>query len=305
MATLQRLRVPALAALCLSLSVVAIRCGGEALTEEELGPGDDAAPANGRKCGAPDLTPVEVAQVEERTQAVLAAKGYTPDTAVQRLSRTVPVYVHIIKPTGTETNPVTTKMVTDQIGVLNSAYASSSIAFTLVSTDAATNDSWYTAQPNTTAETQMKTALRQGDKGTLNIYANNMGGGLLGWATFPSSYASKPLMDGVVIHKDSLPGGSFVPYNLGDTATHEVGHWVGLYHTFQGGCSNTGDSVSDTPAERSAAYGCPVNRDTCTSRKYPGLDPTNNFMDYTDDGCMDRFSSGQSARMDAQLTAYR
>ena len=218
---------------------------------------------------------------------------------------TIPVYWHVInKGTGISNGDITTTMINSQINVLNAAYGKWGWQFALAGTDRTTNSSWYTCAGGT-CETQMKNALRKGTADDLNIYSNNMGQGLLGWATFPSDYNRSPQMDGVVILYGSVPGGNAAPYNLGDTATHEVGHWMGLYHTFQGGCSKNNDLVADTPAERSPAYGCPVGRNTCAGNRYPGNDPIENFMDYTDDSCMDRFSAGQDTRMDGMFTSYR
>jgi hypothetical protein len=93
------------------------------------------------------------------------------------------------------------------------------------------------------------------------------------------------------------------PYNLGYNTVHEIGHWLGLYHTFEGGCTTSNDLVSDTPAERYASVGCPTSRNTCPT--LPGIDPVTNYMDYSDDACMAGFSSGQRSRMDLFWKAYR
>lgn len=262
-----------------------------------------ANPSGFTHCATKELTQEEIDAVEvgiKNHRTISQKPGATANANVT--GGTINVYFHVInKGAGIANGDVTAQMISDQMNVLNAAYAPWGWQFNLVSTDRTTNATWYTNCYGT-SESAMKTALRQGGAADLNVYTCNPSGGLLGYATFPWDYPSNLKKDGVVILYSSLPGGSAAPYNLGDTATHEIGHWMGLYHTFQGGCAKQGDLIDDTPAEKSAAFGCPAGRNTCPAT---GADPIYNFMDYTDDACMNTFTAGQDARMDAAYSAYR
>lgn len=218
-------------------------------------------------------------------------------TTAAAFSATVPVYFHVIQDSY-DSNEATGAAIDAQLKVINAAYKKSGFTFVKMGVDTVVNDDWIAVEPGTQVEFDMKSALRQGGPEALNVYIAQPGGGLLGWATFPWDYSSDDPSDGVVILDSSLPGGSIYLYNLGDTLTHEVGHWLGLFHTFESGfytsgCKGSGDQVSDTPAEKYPQFRCML-RDSCPQA---GRDPIRNFMDYTPDACMNSFSGKQSTRM--------
>ncbi|KAF9528474.1 metalloprotease [Crepidotus variabilis] len=256
-----------------------------------------------RTCGT-QPTDAEVARME----AHFAANEVTPKSdGADHAPSEVPVYFHVIyADTTLNGGYIPDSQITHQMRVLNTAYSNALLNWKVVGITRTLNADWFNnAGPGNSQQSAMKVALRQGGPNALNVYTvgfkSGSGSGLLGYATFPSSYSSNSKDDGVVIRYSSLPGGTAAPYNLGHTLTHEAGHWVGLYHTFQGGCSG-GDSVADTPPEASPAYGCPTGRDTCRDS---GVDPIHNFMDYTDDSCMNEFTAGQVTRLRSQIATYR
>ncbi len=277
--------------------------GSECVTHSDVVGGRHA---NGPNRADPhELSDAQAASMNARFARDMAARGTAPKASATKgakgsfSSTSIPVHWHVI--TDGSAGALSASELAGQISVLNAAYAGTGFSFRTVSTDSTNNASWYNGiTDGSSAERQMKNALHVGGKGDLNLYTADLGGGLLGWATFPKNQVDP--MDGVVMLDESLPGGSAAPYNQGDTATHEIGHWLGLYHTFQGGCRGQGDYVSDTPAESSPAYGCPTGRNTCSA---PGADPIRNFMDYTDDSCMNTFSSGQVTRMQGLWDTYR
>ncbi|KAG8700384.1 hypothetical protein FRC08_004734 [Ceratobasidium sp. 394] len=198
-------------------------------------------------------------------------------------AKPINVFWHVISMNNTEDGGnIPQQRIIEQVKILYKDFAASGLPFVLAGTDRTVNADWFNnAGPGTSQQTLMKRTLRRGGVADLNVYSVGFipspRGPLTGYATFPSSYESNRQDDGVVILFSTLPKGSAAPYNLGKTLTHEVGHWVGLYHTFEGGCSESsgGDRVDDTPAEYSPAYGCPTGRDTCTG---VGVDPYVMFL---------------------------
>jgi hypothetical protein len=244
-------------------------------------------------------------------------KGVVAREVVPRLSGVVriPTYVHVIKGTHKgERVPAGPKRVRKVISIMNNAMggnqsqfsASARYRFTLKDIDYRKRDGWHHAFYNGPRDQRLKRAMHRGNERTLNLYIN--GGGprnepVLGWSRFPWQYRGTPNLDGVSVNFAALPGGKATGYNRGDSAVHEVGHWLGLFHTFEGGCRGDGDVVPDTPAEGEPSYFCQTTRDTCASD--PGVEPVRNFMDYSLDSCMNRFSAGQVRRMDAAYEKWR
>ncbi|HVF46401.1 MAG TPA: zinc metalloprotease [Pyrinomonadaceae bacterium] len=259
-----------------------------------------AVSAEGRRvCGTDHRPQVVDAQEEDRSLRLRerVARGQAERDVTAGV---VDVYFHVV--TDGVNGNVSDADIAAQMRVLNNAFAPWGWNFNLVSTDRTINAEWFS--DCYTKARQMKSALHQGTAEDLNIYTC-VPGPYLGFATFPSSYQGQPDLDGIVLLYTSLPRGGEPNYEGGDTATHEAGHWFGLYHTFQGGCSRNGDYVADTPAEQVPAFECPIGRDSCAGTRYPGLDPVTNFMDYTYDSCMFEFTPGQDTRMDEMFSIYR
>ncbi|WP_426244066.1 zinc metalloprotease [Nocardioides sp. LHG3406-4] len=250
-----------------------------------------------------DVSASEQKSIDAQTARILRDKTGSATVAPTQFGGSIPVYVHVMR-TASGGDDVTDSQIAQQIDVLNATYAgqesstaaNTGFTFSLVGTYRYNNNTWN----RDGASAKYRSQTRKGGPNALNIWLVDFS--YLGIATFPWDYAKNPSIDGIRVQYSSLPGGSSTNFNLGETATHEAGHWLGLYHTFQGGCTTTNDSVADTPAQGSASSGCPAGRDSCS---LPGTDPIHNYMDYSYDSCYTEFTAGQSSRMSSMFTAYR
>lgn len=249
--------------------------------------------------------------------------------------RTVPCVVHIIQSSAVEL--VTMADVQSQIDVLNEDFrkilgtpgagngVDMELEFCLASIDpngCATDGVNRVVAPALAYHDQADAAVMKGliqwdPHKYLNIWVprtietSSSSGQVIGYATFPNFLPFQPNLDGVVIHSGYF-GRTADPTTIGRTTTHEVGHWIGLYHTFQNGCQGSssttclsgGDRVCDTPQAFDANFGCP-NINSCTDTPTDLPDQIENYMDYSDGTCQNMYTAGQKARADQLLNNYR
>jgi hypothetical protein len=246
-----------------------------------------------------------------------ASMSFSKQAPVHSIS----VHFHVIGRSREEqTREVSDEALVEQIDVLNRAYSGdiggvdTPFRFTLGSINHVNQPAWRVIEPGSKEESSMKGSLRVGDVKSLNVYITdivppkdqNIKGKILGFSTFPFTYRLKPEMDGIVLNYRAVPGSDVANYNTGHVLVHESGHWLGLLHTFTGGCEGPiDDLISDTPREAPPTPGayCPVDRDSCPGN--PGIDPVHNHMDYTGDSCRTEFTPGQVAFMRFNTLLFR
>nr|AJD23143.1 metalloprotease 1 [Onygena corvina] len=234
----------------------------------------------------------------EFTEAVAALGDKANVTNLAGL--TIDTYFHVI--TSGSTGSISDSTLQAQINAMNQHYGPAGVQFRLIKATRSNNSQWASGND----EAGMKRALHQGTYSSLNVYfIPNLSDGLLGICNFPRSNPTQStvIMDGCMVRSGTVPGGSTTNYNQGKTTTHEVGHYLGLYHVFSenGSCQDS-DMVADTPAQSKKTSGCPSSQDSCPGG---GVDSIHNYMDYSYDYCMNQFTRGQANRIAQVWNAFR
>ncbi|KAL2126168.1 hypothetical protein VTI74DRAFT_1553 [Chaetomium olivicolor] len=232
-------------------------------------------------CDNPEMTPEELAEFKAVAAEANEEVKKRGEIEAREDAITINVYVHVVASGKTwDEGWIPQDKVHLQINMLNTDFARTNIKFELAGLYYVLQEQWaQDLDPPI-----MKAYLRKGTYQDLNLYyvRSFEKKGLGGYCTLPLANVTDGRdysHDGCTINHELIAGTPVSVYDLGRTTVHEVGHWLGLRHTFEGGCSKNNDGFTDTAAEAEAAFGCPVGRNTCP--EFPGLDPINNHMDYT------------------------
>lgn len=265
-----------------------------------------ATPKFARRCGTHDLSTGDRARMADMEDE------FRERTRISEADLSVVINVHFIHVIDGQSGQISNGQRADQIEIMNTAFAMMGIQFRYSENDVRVveDPAFFAMGHGSARERDCKSQHQSIDpEQGLNFYTAEPGGGILGWATFPHEMAGDPVMDGIVMLHSTLPGGSASPYNLGNTAAHEVGHWLGLYHTFQDGCAGFGDQVDDTPAHSGPNFGKPSANEQphnlCPGEPAGSECPVNNYMNYVDDDWMNEFTQGQKDRVWAQTAMFR
>ena len=272
-----------------------------------------------RNCGSMDYLQQQIlenpALLENMARIETQTRRYVEQGGHQRTVVTIPVVVNVVYRSSLQN--ISDAQILTQIEVLNEDFrrlnadadgtwaqaADSEIEFCLATFDPDGNPTTGIRRRSTTVGSfSGNDAVKFNSSGGidawpagqyLNIWVCDLSGGLLGYAQFPGG---NPATDGVVCDYAAFGtiGTASQPFHLGRTATHEVGHWLNLRHIWGDGGCGVDDFVADTPLSDAANFGCAIGHVSCGT-----VDMVQNYMDYSDDACMNLFTLGQKDRMQA------